>query len=531
MKHKISQEKLKKRLYSRNINKFGFDLNPFVFIFSTSFIIFFSLYAFLNLEHAGMAFNMIKSYVITNFDWILILSSNFFIVVCIFLAISKLGSVKIGGLDSEPEFSNFSWYSMLISAGMGIGLMFWAVGEPLFHFTKTPPIFESQDAPITAMATTFLHWGLHPWGVYALIALSLSFFTFNKNMPLSLRSAFYHLLKDRVYGIPGDLIDTLAIIATLFGLATSLGLGILQINSGLNYLVGLSFSVVVQVILIMVITLFAIISVATGLSKGVRILSEINIKLAVLFVLAIFILGPSSYIIELLSNSFGLYFNDIVKNAFFISSSDKSWQAEWTVFYLSWWISWSPFVGMFIARISKGRTVRELILGVLIVPSLLSFIWLTTLGGTSIYLNKEVDGSLFNTVQDSFPLALFEMIDILNMPFLAEILRTIIFVLVISLVVSYFITSSDSGSLVASKISSGGKIDSPLVQRIFWAVLEGLIAATLLIIGGEKALFTLQTAVISTGLPLSIIFLIMTYSLIKGLTYSYEKQFKAAGKK
>ncbi len=524
LQDKISEDKLKKHLYNRNITRFGLDLNPIVFILSTGFVLIFALYTFLNLEHANWMFNLIKTYIVTNFDWVLILTSNFFIVICLFLAISRLGKVRIGGTKSKPEFTDFAWYSMLISAGMGIGLIFWAVGEPLYHFTKTPPIFQSQDAAWTAMATTFLHWGLHPWGIYALLALSLSFFTFNKNMPLSLRSVFYHLLKDRVYGIPGDIIDTIAILSTLFGLATSLGLGILQINSGLNYLLGISFDIVIQVVLIMVITLMAIISVVTGLDRGVRILSEINIKLAVSFVLIIFILGPTSYIITLLSNSFGLYFNNIIEYSFFISQNDSQWQAEWSVFYLSWWISWSPFVGMFIARISKGRTVRELILGVLIIPTLISFVWLSLLGTTSIYLNNKTDGSLYCTVQDDFSVALFEMLDMLYIPFLSDIIRLIMFILVILLIVSYFITSSDSGSLVASKISSGGKINSPVTQRVFWATLEGLIASTLLVLGGEKALHTLQTAVISTGLPLSIIFMIMTYSLIKGLTNSYKKQ-------
>ncbi|UMZ72638.1 BCCT family transporter [Natranaerofaba carboxydovora] len=516
----------------RNFTKFGLNMNPVVSFTSTIFILIFTIYALLNLDQANRMLNFLNESIVTNFDWLFILSSNFFVIVCFYLALTKLGNVRIGGIYSKPEFSNLAWYSMLISAGMGIGLMFWAVGEPLTHFVNETPIFESSDPAASAMASTFYHWGLHPWGIYALLALGLAYFSFNKKLPLSLRSVFYPFIKDRIYGVTGDIIDTFAVISTMFGLATSLGLGAQQINSGLDYMLGIGFSVNIQVGLIVIITLLATISVMAGIHKGVRFLSELTIKMAFVFMVAIFILGPTFYIIQLFSNSLGLYFSNIIQYASFVAIGDNSaWQADWTIFYLAWWISWSPFVGMFIARISKGRTIRELVLGVLLVPSLLSFFWLTVFGGTSIFLDVGSDGALFSTVQENYPVALFEMVSLLHIPFLTEIIRVIMFVLITTLVVSYFITSSDSGSLVVDKLTSGGVINSPRQQRVFWAVIEGLLAATLLLIGGEKALMALQTAVISAGLPLSIILILMSFSLIKGVKFTHEKQMKILDQK
>lgn len=523
-KDDISSKELEEKLYKRNYNKNGLDLNPVVSLSVGVFILVFSLYALININHANRMFELVRDYIITNFDWVFILSSNFFIIICLFFAFSKLGHIKIGGVHSDTEFSNFSWYSMLISAGMGIGLMFWAVGEPLYHSEFIPPIFEHSNNAYAAMATTFFHWGLHPWGIYALISLALAFFAYNRNLPLSLRSVFYPLLGDRVFGFWGDLIDSLAVIATLFGLATSLGLGVQQVNSGLNYLIGIPNNVIVQVILIVAITLIATISVVSGIDKGVRFLSEMNIKIAAFFMLAILILGPTGYIIRLFSNSLGLYLNGLISSSFYVSIMDKTWQGDWSVFYLAWWISWSPFVGLFIARISKGRTIREFVLAVLVIPSLLSFVWLSVFGGTAISLNAASDGALFNVVQDNLPVALFEMINILNMPILAGLLRIVLSVLATVLIISYFVTSSDSGSLVVDKITSGGKLKTPASQRVFWACLEGMVAAVLLLIGGERALNALQTAVISTGLPFAIVLIVMTISLIKSLHVSQRKQ-------
>ncbi|EOD01114.1 BCCT family transporter [Caldisalinibacter kiritimatiensis] len=525
MKEDISKQ-LEEKLYSRNFTKFGLDMNPVVSIVAGLLILVFAGYALFNLEHANQVFETIKNTIISRGDWLFILSSNFFILVCLFLAFSKLGNVKIGGVNSKPEFSNFAWYSMLISAGMGIGLMFWAVGEPLYHSAVKPPIFESSNKAVSAMATTFFHWGLHPWGIYALISLALAFFAYNKKLPLSLRSVFYPILKDKVFGIIGDIIDVLAVLACLFGLATSLGLGVQQINSGLSYLLGIEFSVKIQVILIAAITFMATLSVVSGIDKGVKMLSKLNIKIAFVFMTAVLILGPTSYILKLFSNSLGVYVNDLVKNSFFVSLGDNSWQGSWSVFYLAWWISWSPFVGMFIARVSKGRTIREFVLAVLIVPSILSFLWLSVFGGSAIYINDLVNGQLFEVVQNNLPIALFEMINQLDIAFLSGILKVALSTLATVLVISFFVTSSDSGSLVVDNITSGGKLDSPVPQRVFWASMEGLVAAILLLIGGEKALSALQTAVISTGLPFAIILTIMSFLLIESIGRSYKKQKK-----
>lgn len=512
------------KLFSRNFTKYGLDMNPVVSIGAGLIVVLFAFFAFVDLERANTVFNIINTVIVSNFDWLFVLSSNFFILVSLIMAFSKLGNVKIGGVDAEPEFGNFSWYSMLMSAGMGIGLMFWSVGEPLYHRMQKPPIFNSNMGDAQAMATTFFHWGLHPWGIYALISLALAFFAYNKKLPLSLRSVFYPLLKDKIFGFWGDLIDILAVVSCLFGLATSLGLGVQQINSGLNYLFGINVSVITQVLLIVGITGLATISVVTGLDKGVKILSELNIKLAGLFLAVVFILGPTGYLVKLFSNSLGLYINNFISASFFVSTDGSTWQASWSVFYLAWWISWSPFVGMFIARISKGRTIREFVLAVLIVPSLLSFIWLTVFGGTAMHINALTSGALFETVGNNLPVAIFEMIQNLNVPLLEGLVKTGLSLAGTVLVISFFVTSSDSGSLVVDSITSGGKLNSPVTQRVFWASMEGVVAIVLLLIGGETALKALQTAVIATGLPFAIILIIMSILLLRSVQKAYKRQ-------
>ncbi len=524
MERHATKQDVNQRLFSRNYTRFGFDLNPVVFLAASAFVLLFSAYALLDAERAFEMFTSLRANITESFDWLFIMGSNFYILVCLYLALSQLGSVRIGGVDSRPEFSNLAWYSMLLSAGMGIGLMFWAVGEPLYHFVQTPPIFTGADGIHAALAATFFHWGFHPWAIYALLALSLAFFAYNQKLPLSLRSAFYPLLKDRIYGIPGDLIDTFAVLATLFGLATSLGLGIQQINSGLHHMLGIEFSVAAQVVLIAGITMLAIVSVLSGIDKGIRILSQVNIKLAGLFMVLILLLGPTLYLLRLFSNALGVYLNQFVESALYVSQNGNGWQGEWSVFYLAWWISWSPFVGTFIARISRGRTIREFVLGVLVIPSLLSFVWLSVFGGTAIFMDQRLDGGLFAVVEGNLPGALFELIDSLTLPFLAGVLSNLLFVVVIALVMSYFITSSDSGSLVIDKITSGGKHNAPKQQRVFWAVIEGLIAAVLLVIGGEEALEALQAAVVSTGLPLSVLLIVMSISLVQGIQAEHQVQ-------
>jgi len=517
-------QELQDKIGERNFKKLGLDLNPIVSFASVVFILVLCIYALLNLDQAYNFAISIQNAITTHLDWVFIISSNFIVLICIFLALSRLGNVRIGGVNCEKEFGDFAWFSMLISAGMGIGLMFWAVGEPLTHFITEPPLFAHPEASFTAMATTFFHWGLHPWGIYALMALALAFFAYNRNMPLSLRSVFYFLFKNKIYGVVGDIIDTFAVLSVLFGLAASLGLGVQQINSGLDYLLGTGINVGIQVMLIALITLVAIISIISGIHKGIRFLATLNMRLAFLFMMAVFILGPTAFIINLFSNSLGLYFNSLVLYSSYLPVDNGTWQATWTIPFLAWWIAWSPFVGMFIARISIGRTVRELIVGVLLVPSLLSFFWLTVFGGTAINIDQIYDGALFNVVQDNLPIALFELISFLNIPFWADAFRVLIYIVATALVINYFITSSDSGSLVVDKIASGGKMETPAFQRVTWACLEGLLAATLLLIGGDRALEVLRAAVTSAGLPLAIILTLMTVSLIRGISAAHTKQ-------
>ncbi|HKK95774.1 MAG TPA: BCCT family transporter [Anaerovoracaceae bacterium] len=505
--------KLKNELHEKNFTKFGLDLNLTVSILSAVILIAFILYSFFNIEVASARINEFKDLILSNFDNVFVFAANFFIVTLIILAISKAGKIRLGGEDERPQYSNFGWYAMLISAGMGIGLMFWAVGEPINHSDYTP-LFESSNGHYSGLATTFFHWGVHPWAIYAIVALALAYFTFNRHLPLSPRSFFYPILKDKIFGLFGDIIDTLSVLAALAGLATSLGLGVQQINSGLTHLFNLPYSVNLQVLLITVITLIATISVVSGIDKGVKFLSKINIRIAGILMLIIFIIGPTSIILKEMFMSTGVYLKGFVENSIFVTDKDSSWAQSWTIFYWAWWISWSPFVGMFIAKISKGRTIREFITAVVIVPTVLSIIWMSVFGSTAIYINEITEGVLGEVVNSNVSIALFEMVELISAPFVVSAVKTIINIIGVLLVTTFFVTSSDSGSLVVDSLASGGKIHSPVAQRVFWALMEGLIAATLLVIGGEEALSVLQTAVITTGLPFAIILTLVAVILL-----------------
>ena len=514
-KAKFETDKFKGKtvlMHSRNINKWGFDFHPQVSIISGLLVLLFIGMTLRDPIGVNVYLSNVKDSITDNWNWFFILSANIFLVFPVYLMFSKLGEVKLGGPKAKPEYTNFAWYSMLISAGMGIGLMFWSVGEPLYHATSKMPLTKGNSVA-EALGVTFYHWGFHPWGIYALVALSLAFFTYNRGLPLSLRSVFYPIFKDKVFGWVGDIIDITAVISCLFGLATSLGFGSQQINAGLNFLFGIPQTPKVQVIIIVVITFIATLSVVSGIGKGVRILSELNMKVAAVFLISIIVLGPTLYMIRAFNNGIGFYLNNLISISFFTENGNK-WQGSWTIFYWAWWISWSPFVGMFIARISKGRTVREFILAILVVPTLLSFVWLSVFGGTALFQNSIDGGALLQAVNDNLATALFAMIQNLG---IFSILKVILSVMGTFLVISFFVTSSDSGSLVVDNLTSGGKIDSPVPQRIFWAVMEGTIAVALLIAGGSEALSALQTGVILSGLPFTFMLLAMTYSLHIGL--------------
>ena len=497
----------------QNWKRWGFDLQPHVSFFSLLLVGIFIVTTISNKQAAALFFNSTLDSIAEYGGWFLILSVNLFLGVMIYLAFSKYGNIRLGGNEAKTEFSTISWFSMLLAAGMGIGLMFYSVAEPIMHFSS-PPAFGratagSPAAARNAMGFTFFHWGLHAWGIYSLVGLSLAFFTFNRGLPLTIRSVFAPILGKMIYQWPGHIIDLLSVIATLFGLATSLGLGVGQVNAGINYLFGMEISTTNQIILIAVITGFATISVVAGLDKGVRRLSEANMILAVLLMLFLFAFGPSVFLLSSFVQNTGHYMASLPELSFWTEAFvDSSWQKNWTLFYWSWWISWSPFVGIFIARISKGRTVKEFILGVLLFPTLLSFFWLSVFGGSALYLELHQLADISGAVNSGVEKALFILLE--QFPFSA--LTTLVAIL---LVIVFFVTSSDSGSLVVDHLTSGGALDSPVPQRIFWASLEGIIAAVLLLGGGLKAL---QSAAISTGLPFALVLIVMCYSLILGLS-------------
>lgn len=471
-------------------------------------------------DAAESAFNTARVSITEWASWLFVAGVNIFIGFSLYFAFSKYGSIRLGGQDSEPEFSTMAWFAMLFSAGMGIGLMFFAVAEPMWHLLY-PPHAEpgSTGAVRDAMGVTFLHWGLHAWAVYAIVGLALAFFAFNRKLPLSFRSVFYPLLGDRINGWMGDVIDILAVLATLFGLATSLGLGASQAGAGMEYVFGFENTVTLQVIIIIVVTAIAVVSVILGIDKGVKVLSEFNIRIAALFLLFILIFGPTLYILGNFVQSTGHYIQNFASYATWTQAFEEgSFMTDWTVFYWAWWISWSPYVGMFIARISKGRTVKQFVLGVLIVPTMVTFLWMSGFGGSALYLETGGIAEIATAVEADQTTSLFILLD--QFPF-----SIVMSVLAIILVLSFFVTSSDSGSLVIDGLTSGGKMHSPVGQRVFWASAEGAVAAILLVGGGLGAL---QAGAISTGLPFVLVLLFMCYSLKQGMNREYRQHISTS---
>jgi len=504
----------KYKLGQDNLQKFGFDIHNPVFIISAILILVFVIGTILSQKEAKEVLDGAKLWSIDNFDWLFMLSGNIFVLFSLFLIISPLGKIKLGGEDAKTDFSTLSWFSMLFSAGMGIGLMYWSVTEPVAYYTgwwHTPlnVVANTAEAKELAMGATMFHWGLHPWAIYGVVGLSLAFFSYNKKLPLTIRSVFYPILKDKIWGWSGHLIDILAVFATVFGLATSLGLGAQQISSGLNFLFEIDKGINTQIIIIGTITLLAVLSVVTGLKKGVKLLSNLNIIIALLLLVFLVVIGNSTDMLLSIGTTLSDYAKNILPLSNFVNREDTQWYHGWTVFYWAWWIAWSPFVGMFIARISKGRTVREFIIAVLLVPTLVTAVWMSVFGGTAIEQVIGNVGELANGITDK-SLTLFQMLQ--SLPF-----ASITSFIAIILVIVFFVTSSDSGSLVIDSITSGGKTDAPVIQRIFWALIEGVVAATLLYIGGNEALDALQAGSIATALPFTVILLAMCYSLYIGL--------------
>ncbi|WP_386176879.1 BCCT family transporter [Sulfitobacter sp. R86518] len=508
-----------------SLGPIGFDIHNPVFVISGITSVVFVLLTMIFPDQAGAVFLAVRDFATTKLDWMFMIIVNFFVIFCIVLIFLPMSKVRLGGEDAVPEYSYPAWFAMLFAAGMGIGLLFFGVLEPVYHMNVSGPL--GVPSPIAAdgsiiaenveaaramgLAATFYHWGLHGWAVYAIMALALALFTYNKGLPFSIRSCFYPILGERVWGWSGHIIDILAVFATLFGLATSLGLGAQQANAGFNFAFGLEISTNVQVIIIILVTAVALVSVWRGLDGGVKVLSEVNMGVAILFFLFVLFAGPTLIGLSGFWTGLIAYTQELIPLSNPFGRTDDSYREGWTAFYWAWWVSWAPFVGMFIARVSKGRTVREFIVCVLLIPSLIIFVWMGVFGGIAIdqILTSPETSLVKANVIDSYSpeLSLFGMLN--ELPF-TKTASTIAIVLALV----FFVTSSDSGSLVVDTITAGGKIDAPVPQRIFWCVVEGLIAIVLLIGGGLSAL---QAGVTATGVPFSILMLVMCYTIYKGL--------------
>lgn len=502
---------------SENSMPFRHTINPPVFFGSAILILLLMGYTVFFPEDANSRFTHLQSSIMTNASWFYVMAVALILLCVAFLGLSRYGDIKLGPDHAEPSFSFGSWFAMLFSAGMGIGLMFFGVAEPVMHFLS-PPLGEpgTIEAAKEAMKLTFFHWGLHAWAIYAIVALILAFFGYRHNLPLTLRSALYPIIGDRIYGIAGHIIDVFAILGTIFGVATALGYGVLQVNSGLNYLFDVEISTQVQVILIIAITALATISVATGLDKGIRRLSEANLLLALMLLVMVLLLGPTVLLLQMFVQNTGGYLSDIVSKTFNLYAYEPTeWLGGWTLFYWAWWLSWSPFVGMFIARISRGRTIREFVTGVLFVPTGLTLIWMTVFGNTAIDMIMNHDmTSLGQAVETDVPIALFKFLE--YFPF-----SNILSMIAIVMVVIFFVTSSDSSAMVVDMLASGGSSKTPVWQRVFWSILIGVVAMVLLLAGGLQAL---QAVTIATALPFSVILLVSTYGLLKALAVDAVKR-------
>ena len=497
------------------------DLHPRVFLASSALIGLFVVLGLIFRDELAGSVEALQALIANRTGWFLVLTVNVILGYLLFLLVSPFGGLRLGGPDAKPEFGRGSWLAMLFSAGMGIGLMFYSVAEPIYHLADPPhgAVPGSEAAYADAIATTFLHWGLHAWGIYALTGLAIAWFAFSRGLPFSVRSAFEPLLGARIHRWPGHAIDTLACVATLFGVATSLGIGARQINAGLDHLFGLPVSTATEIALIAGITAIATCSVVLGLDKGIKWLSVVNIWIAALLLVFVVAIGPTIFILNGLVEDVGLYLDDLVRLAFWNETyTQGSWQNGWTVFYWGWWISWSPFVGIFVARISRGRTIREFIAGALLAATGMTFVWLSVFGGSALYIELAGPGGLIEAAQASLERSLFIFLE--TLPIAAGIdmpqsATAAVGALATLAIVLFFVTSSDSGSLVIDIITAGGRKNPPTAQRIYWASLEGVVAATLLVGGGLTAL---QTAAISAGLPFAVLLLLMIFSLQRSLS-------------
>ena len=484
-------------------------MNPLVFFGSALIVVLFVLGGGLFTERAAALFQATQEGASEYFGWYYVLVVTGFLVMTLTLLASRVRHVRLGGQDAEPEFSLFGWFAMLFAAGMGIGLVYFGVAEPLLHY-DTPLRSEPQSdaALFEAMAISYFHWGLHAWAVYTVLALSIAHAHYNRGLPLAPRSALEPLIGRYYRGPVGDGVDILCTVGTLLGVATSLGLGALQINASLNVFFGWPSATWLQVSIIALITLVATTSVVAGVQQGVRRLSQLNIAFAGLLLLFVLLVGPTLYVIELFVSSLGYYVQRLPRMSLFLDpQADADWQVTWTLFYWGWWISWSPFVAIFVARISGGRTVFEFILGVILVPTVVTFFWLAVFGGTGLWLERTTDTEILAAVQNDVSTSLQSLLAALPLGGISTVLATLVIAL-------FFITSSDSGSLVDDMVTSGGDPHPPKSQRVFWAVSEGAVAITLLVLGGLTAI---RNAAISLGLPMSLLLVAAAIALWRTL--------------
>ncbi len=502
------QQDIGHKIGEHNIQLLGLDIHHPVFVISALMTVALVVGTLLFQEAASVFFSAMRVWITTTFDWFFIISANLFVIICIAVAFSKLGTVRLGGDGARPHYNYAEWLAMLFAAGVGIGLMFFGVLEPVTHTLHPPLGIDAKDvttARAAGMSAAIYHWGLQAWAIYAVVGLSLAFFSFNQGMPLTLRSAFYPLFGKAVWGPLGHVVDILAVLATIFGLATSLGYGAKQIAAGLNYLFGLPDNASTRIILIFLIISVALGSVIAGLDKGIKRLSELNLGLAAGLLLFVLIAGPTLVLLGTIVQATIDYAVYLPRLSNWIGRDDSAFLHGWTTFYWAWWIAWSPFVGMFIARVSYGRTVREFIIWVLIIPTMIGIVWMSTFGGTAL---EQLIGDGYRGVADTVPeLALFKMLE--GLPFTALVSSISIF-----LIALFFITSADSGSLVVDTITAGGKMNAPVRQRVFWCLLTGLVATALLLGGGMASL---QALTISVVLPFCAVLLIMCIGLVKGL--------------
>ncbi|KIZ36366.1 BCCT family transporter [Stutzerimonas stutzeri] len=464
-----------------------------------------------NPELAGEVFSSTLAFITANFGWFYMLSVAFFLVFIVGIAMTPWGNIKLGPDHAEPQYSFPAWFAMLFSAGYGIALLFFGVAEPVLHYASPPAgAGETVDAAKQAMQIAFFHWGFHIWAIYGLTGLVLAYFSFRHGLPLSMRSALYPIIGERIHGPIGHVVDVFAILGTLFGIATTLGLSVTQINAGINYLwPSIPISINVQIIAIAIITGLAICSVVAGLDKGVKNLSLLNMILAIGLMLFVFLVGPTIFILETFLQNTGSYLNNIIERTFNLQAYSRSdWIGNWTLFIFGWTIAWSPFVGLFIAKISRGRTIRQFVFGVMFVPTIFTFLWFSVFGDTALHMIM-VEGytSLISDVQADNAIALFKLFELLPMTSIASFLAVV-------LIITFFVTSSDSGSLVIDSLAAGGALHTPVWQRVFWASIEGVVASALLLAGGLSAL---QTMTIASALPFAIIMMIAALGMWRAL--------------